>query len=173
MGVYREIIDRLNRLGVAYEQIDHEIAGHCEDSLRCRAMAGWTGASSKCILLHAKGRHYLVVTTAEKELVARLFKKEFGTKDIRFAKTEDLARLTGCEPGSVSPFGHPNAEFPYYVDEGIFRAEHFMFTPSDPARSIRIRTGDLRRIYASLPNPVRYFSEDETGRLDFRGRDER
>ncbi|MCX5833358.1 MAG: hypothetical protein NTV99_02370 [Deltaproteobacteria bacterium] len=168
MSVYENIRRMLQRLEIPFEEIDHLAVSGCEDSQHFRQQAGWSGASSKCILFHAKGRYYLVVTMAEKEIVARLFKKEFGTKDIRFAKLEELTRWTGCEPGAVSPFGHIREELPYYIDEDIFKAEYFMFNPAVPTRSMRIRTGDLRKVYAALPNPVRYFTEDEEGRFSFR-----
>jgi len=172
VDAYEKIKELLRRLGVAGEEIDHPPVSGCEDSLRFRREAGWSGASSKCVLFHARGRYYLVVTTAEKEIVARMFKREFGTKDIRFAKLEELIRWTGCEPGAVSPFGHASEELPYYVDEEIFRSGYFMFNPAAPTRSMRITTGDLRRVYASLPNPVRYFSVDDEGRFSFRGKED-
>jgi len=168
VSVYENISRILERLGLPCEEIDHGAVSGCEDSQHFRRQAGWSGASSKCILFHAKGRYYLVVTTAQKEIVARRFKREFGTKDIRFAKLEELARWTGCDPGSVSPFGHPREDLPYYIDEDIFKVEYFMFNPAVPTRSMRIKTGDLRKVYAALPNPVRYFSEDEEGRFSVR-----
>jgi Ala-tRNA(Pro) deacylase len=166
--VYQAIIDLLQRMGISYDEIEHAPVGSCEESLAFRGQAGWSGASSKCILLKAKGKYYLLVTTAEKEIKARLFKKEFGTKDIRFANREELMEVTGCDPGSVPPFGHRDPSLPFYVDENILRAEHFMFTPAIPTKSFRVRTGDLRRIYASIPNTVSTFGEDEDERFVIR-----
>ena len=158
----------LGRMGIPYDEIDHPPVGSCEESLAFRGQAGWSGASSKCILLKAKGRYYLLVTTAEKEIKARLFKKEFGTKDIRFASREELMEVTGCDPGSVPPFGHRDPALPFYVDEDILRAGHFMFNPAVPTKSFRVATGDLRRVYAAVPNPVSTFGEDEDERFVIR-----
>jgi Ala-tRNA(Pro) deacylase len=166
--VYQAIIDLLQRMGISYDEIEHAPVGSCEESLAFRGQAGWSGASSKCILLKAKGKYYLLVTTAEKDIKARLFKKAFGTKDIRFANREELMEVTGCDPGSVPPFGHRNPSLPFYVDEDIFRAEHFMFNPAIPTKSFRVGIGDLRRIYASIPNPVSTFGEDEEERFVIR-----
>ncbi|HQL90345.1 MAG TPA: YbaK/EbsC family protein [Syntrophales bacterium] len=166
--VYQAIRDLLERMGIPYDEIEHPPVGSCEESLAFRGQAGWSGASSKCILLKAKGRYYLLVTTAEKEIRARLFKKEFGTKDIRFASREELMEVTGCDPGSVPPFGHRDPALPFYVDEDILRAGHFMFNPAVPTKSFRIGTGDLRRIYAAVPNPVSTFGEDEDERFVIR-----
>ncbi len=166
--VYQAIKDLLRRLGIPCDEIDHAPVGSCEESLACRSQAGWSGASSKCILLKAKGKYYLLVTTAEKEIKARLFKKEFETKDIRFANRDELMEMTGCNPGSVPPFGHRDPSLPFYVDENIFRSEHFMFNPAMPTKSFRIRTGDLRRIFASIANPVSTFGEDKMERFVIR-----
>jgi prolyl-tRNA editing enzyme YbaK/EbsC (Cys-tRNA(Pro) deacylase) len=76
--------------------------------------------------------------------------------------------VTGCDPGSVPPFGHRDPSLPFYVDENILRAEHFMFNPAIPTKSFRIRTEDLRRIYASAPNAVSTFGEDEEERFVLR-----
>ncbi|NPV04054.1 MAG: hypothetical protein HPY67_04905 [Syntrophaceae bacterium] len=158
----------LERMGIPYDEIDHPPVGSCEESLAYRGQAGWSGASSKCILLKAKGRYYLLVTTAEKEIKARLFKKEFGTKDIRFASREELMEVTGCDPGSVPPFGHRDPALPFYVDEGILRAGHFMFNPAVPTKSFRVATGDLLRVYSAVPNPVSIFGEGEDERFVIR-----
>ncbi len=166
--VYQAIRDLLERMEIPYEEIEHPPVGSCEESLGFRGQAGWSGASSKCILLKAKGKYYLLVTTAEKEVKARLFKKEFGTKDIRFANREELMEVTGCDPGSVPPFGHRDPALPFYVDEDILKAEFFMFNPAVPTKSFRIGTRDLQRIYAAVPNPVSTFGEDEDERFVIR-----
>ena len=166
--VYKAIRDLLKRMGIPYDEIEHPPVDSCEESLGFRRQAGWSGASSKCILLKAKGRYYLLVTTAEKEIKARLFKKEFGTKDIRFANREELMEVTDCDPGSVPPFGHRDPALPFYVDEDILKAEFFMFNPAVPTKSFRVGTGDLQRIYAAVPNPVSTFGEDEEERFVIR-----
>lgn len=157
----RERIERVLE-GVAAERLKHPPVAGCDDSLAHRTATGWTGASSKCILFHAKGKFYLVVTTAEREIKARRFKKPFGTKDIRFATPEEVTAQTGCTVGSLPPFGVPEA-IPIFVDGRIFDAANFMFNPADPELSVKIATADLRRVLKSLPNPVTVFSPQPDG----------
>ena len=88
MNAYDSVIALLEAQGAEYERISHGVVKGCEDSLACRREAGWTGASSKCILFHAKGNFHLVVTTAEEKINGRKFKKQFGTKNIRFASPD-------------------------------------------------------------------------------------
>lgn len=166
-GIRARIVARLEALGVPYESLRHPPVTGCDDSVRYRREAGWEGASSKCILFHAKGRFYLVVTTAEREIKARRFKREFGTKDIRFATPEEVREVTGCAVGSVPPFGHDGPPLPIYVDDRIFTASHFLFNPADPTESLRIPTDGLRAVYAAGPDPVTVFREEEDNAFAF------
>lgn len=167
MNAYETIVRILDDQGIATEILDHPRVQGCEDSLAHREQAGWTGASSKCILFHAKGVFHLVVTTADRRINARHFKKPFATKNIRFATPDEVGWATGCEIGSMPPFGHQSTEMPIYVDAAILERSHFMFNPADPGKSFRIPAKVLPAIYAFLPNPVLWFTDNEAGKLDF------
>ena len=167
MEVYKNIINILNGLNVSFEEIEHPPVMTCNDSARYRAEYGWNGVGSKNILFHAKARFYLVVTKAEKEIKARRFKKEFGTKNIRFATPDEVKEITDCEIGALPPFGYLNKELPIYVDEEIFEHDYFMFNPAVHTKSIRIRTEDLRKIYTSIDQPVKFFVIKE-GKTEFK-----
>jgi prolyl-tRNA editing enzyme YbaK/EbsC (Cys-tRNA(Pro) deacylase) len=45
-----------------------------------------------------------VTTTGEKQIKARNFKHEFGSKDIRFASQEEITAVSGAIIGSIPPF---------------------------------------------------------------------
>lgn len=166
-AVRARILERLNAAGVPFETISHPPVASCDDSARHRAAAGWEGVGSKCILFHAKGRFHLVVTTADREIKARRFKKPFGTKDIRFATPEEVRRETGCAVGSVPPFGHDGEGLSVFVDGTIFAAGHFLFNPAVPTESLRIPAEGLRRVYAGGPDTVTVFVTDPEGNLEF------
>ncbi len=167
MEIYENILRILRELNISYEQIDHPPVRTCENSMKYRKEHGWEGVGSKNIIFHAKERFYLVVTTSEKEVKARRFKKEFGTKNIRFATPEEVKEVTGCEIGAIPPFGYKNKDLPIYVDEEIFGNEYFMFNPAIHTKSIRIRSEDLLRIYKFIENPVKIFFLEE-GKIEFR-----
>ena len=163
-AVYENIKDTLVKAGVDYDEIDHGEVKTTEESKAERAKKGWiTGTGSKNILFHAKGKFYLVVTIAGKDIKAKKFKKEFGTKDIRFAYEDELKANTGCDAGAVPPFGHFNKELPIYIDKDIFTYEYFMFNPALHVKSIRIKPEDLKKIYSHFENSVKLFEikEDE------------
>ncbi len=165
--VYKNIISILNLLNITYKEIEHPEVKTCEDSAKYRKEKGLTGAGSKNILFHAKGKFYLVVTIATKDIKARKFKKQFGTKNIRFANEEELLSITGCKSGSLPPFGYLNKDLPIYVDNEIFNHKNFMFNPAIPTKTISIETKDLLKVYKSIEQLVILFSKDKENQFYF------
>ena len=162
--IYNHLIEILKNLNIYYEEIEHSPVVTTEDSKKFRAEKGWIeGVGSKNILFHAKEKFYLVVTIAEKQIKARKFKKEFHTKNIRFADVEEIDKITGCESGAIPPFGYLNEELPIYVDEEIFNHSYFMFNPAIHTKSLRIKPENLTKIYQNINNDVKLFNISEDG----------
>lgn len=163
-AVYENIVETLHECDVAFEEIEHAQVHTTDESKTERAKQGWTeGTGSKNIVFHAKGRFYAVTTIAEKNIKARLFKGEFGTKDIRFAYPEEVAENTGCMPGAIPPFGHTHPDLPIYADKEILKFSHFMFNPAVHTKSLRIKSEDLLKVFEVIPNPVKLFEITEEG----------
>jgi prolyl-tRNA editing enzyme YbaK/EbsC (Cys-tRNA(Pro) deacylase) len=57
---------------------------------------------------YAKWEFYLVITIWDKDIKARKFKKEFGTKDIRFATQEEITNIIWATIWSIPPFWFEN-----------------------------------------------------------------
>lgn len=166
-AVYENIIQLLQNNEIPFDEIDHPAVQTTDDSLKYRQSAGWMeGIGSKNIVFHAKGNFHVVVTTADKNLKARIFKKEFGTKDIRFAYPDEVREYTGCIPGAIPPFGHTHPEIPIYIDKNILSFEFFMFNPGLHTKSLRIKPDDIIKIYQILPNPTKWFILSDDG-VDF------
>ncbi len=159
--MYNSIKNILKKLDISFDEIDHERSTSCEHSQELRWKAGLEGIGSKNIIFHAKGKFYLVTTLGEKDIKARKFKGEFGTKDIRFAMQDEINMLWLGTIGSISPFGFENQEVPIFVDNEIFTYEYFIFNPADPCKSIRVKTVDLKKIYETLKNPIKFFTITE------------
>ncbi|MDD3793456.1 MAG: YbaK/EbsC family protein [Candidatus Gracilibacteria bacterium] len=162
--MYENIKKILKEREIIFDEIEHCESQSCDDSKRFRAEAGLDGIGSKNIVFHAKGQYYLVTTIGDKEIKARRFKKEFGTKDIRFAYQEEITSLLGATIGSIPPFGFENKTIKIFVDKEIFTHEYFMFNPGVSTKTIRIKTSDLKEIYISLQNQIKIFEflEEET-----------
>lgn len=158
MTQYESIIDILNTLNISFDEIEHEISLSCEHSAELRMQAGLEWVGSKNIIFHAKWNFYLVTTLWNKDIKARKFKSEFGTKDIRFASQDEITQIWLGVIGSIAPFGFFNQDVPIYVDAEIFTYQYFMFNPSLWTKTIRVNTQDLKKVYASLWNKVTFFT---------------
>ncbi len=161
--MYNNIIEKLKKLKIKYEELDHEESKSCDDSKKFREEAWFDWIWSKNIIFHAKWKFYLVTTIWDKDLKARKFKKEFGTKDIRFATSDEIKNEINWVIWSIPPFGFTNKGIQIFIDKEIFSYEYFMFNPANATKTIRIKTNDLKEIYKTLENKVKIFdfSEEE------------
>lgn len=155
--IYDKILKILNDLNLHFDEIDHESSTSCEHSKELRAKAGLEWVWSKNIVFQAKWNFYLVTTLWDKDIKARKFKHEFWTKDIRFASQDEITLLKLWVIWSISPFWFDNENIPVYIDTEIFKHKYFMFNPWNPCKSIRLKTTDLRNIYKTLKNQIKFF----------------
>lgn len=158
---YNNIIGILDWLEIPYQEIEHDISHSCDESKIFRQEKWLTWLWSKNIIFHCKWNYYLVVTHWEKQIKARNFKHEFGSKDIRFANQDEITRVLDSMIWSIPPFWFDNHLIKIFVDKEIFWSEQFIFNPSDPTKSVRIWTPDLKKVFDSLENEVRYFIHEE------------
>lgn len=158
---YQNIIKILNYLNIKFDEIEHEVSKTCNDSKRFRDEKWLIWLGSKNIVFHAKWNYYLVITHWDKQIKARNFKKEFWSKDIRFASQDEITPLLWATIWSIPPFGFNNCWIKIFMDNKIFESEYFIFNPSIPTKSIRIKSPDLKRIFDNLENEVKYFIQEE------------
>ena len=158
---FERILSILKDLKFDYKIIDHPKSHSCNESKQFRDVAGLFWIWSKNIIFHCKWKYYLVTTHWDKQIKARNFRYEFWSKDIRFASQEEIDLLIKSEIWSIPPFWFENTEIPIYVDNEIFENEFFIFNPSDPYKSIQIKTSDLKNIYSNLGNQVKFFNHKE------------
>ena len=153
----KNIYKILDQLKIQYDEIDHEPTTSCEYSKMIRQSMNLIWVGSKNIVFHCKWNFYIVVTMWEKLIKARLFKKEFWSKNIRFAYQEEIKQVINWTVWCIPSFGYKNEEIPIYVDYEIFENKYFMFNPDDPTKTIRLKTEDLKKIYQHIKNPVKIF----------------
>jgi len=152
-----KIYNILKDLEIDFDEISHEVSTSCEHSKKLRTEAWLEWVWSKNIVFHCKWNFYIVVTMWDREIKARKFKKEFWSKDIRFANFDEIKENIDGTIGCIPSFGFKNEDIPVYVDLDIFENEFFMFNPDDPEKTIRLKTSDLKKVYENMKNPVKFF----------------
>lgn len=125
----QQIHDLLTSNNIPFKSLHHEVTPTSEDSARVRGEDLSTGGKA-LILKHStddkdpnendNNAYALFVLSASRKLNTKAIKKEFQSKNVRFATPEELADLTGgLIPGAVPPFGRPIINLDLYVDTSI------------------------------------------------------
>ena len=158
MTIYKNIKEILKTLNIKFKEITHDESKSCDDSKKFRKKAWLEWIWSKNILFSCKKKFYLVTTIWDKSIKAKKFKKEFGSKDIRFAYENELLQIIGINKWSIPPFGYEDNKLPLYVDKEILEYDYFIFNPGIPTKSIQISSLDLIKIYDFIWNKVKFFT---------------
>lgn len=94
----------LEGLGIAFDIVEHIAVFTVEES---RAVDhDIPGAHTKNLFLKdAGGQFWLVTVPADMRVDLKALPAAIGAKRVSFGKGEDMERLIGVSPGSVTPFG--------------------------------------------------------------------
>ena len=154
--------DLLDSLGIAYERVDHDAAMTME---LCHAAEGVLHISiCKNLFLcnRQKTKFYLLLMPGGKPFHTKDLSAKLGCARLSFGPPEDMERLLGVTPGSVSVLGLLNDtenRVRLVIDRDVLQPEFFACHPCRNTSSLRIATADLTgRILPALRHEPDYVS---------------
>ena len=101
------LLETLDRQGIAWELLDHAAVFTVEESAELHGRIA--GAHTKNLFLKdAGGRFWLVSAPHDARVDLKLLPAVIGAKKLSFGKAEDMERLLGVTPGSVTPLAAMN-----------------------------------------------------------------
>ena len=100
-----KIKELLKKENVDYKLIKHKRVHTAEESSKVRGIPLSQGVKSLILVTHEK-KFVLCLVTGNRKIRLKNLKTILNTKDIRLADSEDVLRITGCEVGTVHPFGN-------------------------------------------------------------------
>ncbi len=106
-------------------------------------------SGAKALICKADEQFVLFVMPADRRLDSREVRKQFGLRGLRFATREEVAALTGLEPGAIPPFGQL-FNLPTYCDESLRMQPRINFNAGDHAISVSVATSD----YLAVERPA-------------------
>ncbi|WP_241229892.1 prolyl-tRNA synthetase associated domain-containing protein [Tsuneonella rigui] len=134
MGVHRGesgLLADLAALGIPYAAHEHAAVFTVAESRQLDA--GFPGAHTKNLFLKdAAGAFWLVTVPAEARVDLKALPQAIGSKRVSFAKPEDMQRLLGITPGSVTPLAMINAapgSVTVVLEEGLAASERINVHP--------------------------------------------
>jgi Ala-tRNA(Pro) deacylase len=102
-----QLYSDLQLLGIDHDVEEHQAVFTVEESSDLHDRL--PGTHSKNLFLKASdGRYWLVTVPAEIRVDLKALPVAMGSKRLSFGKAEDLLRLLGLTPGSVTPLGAIN-----------------------------------------------------------------
>ena len=149
---------------MSFKTLHHEETRTSEEAARVRGVDLKIGG--KALVVKIKdgddGDAFAVfVLSASRKLHTKTIKKEFKSKNVRFATREELAALTnGLVPGSVPPFGKPviNHVINLYVDTSVTEQDTIAFNCGSLTDSVIMPVSDYLKI--ACPTKVFLFSKE-------------
>lgn len=134
----------LEEKNIPFEISEHEPVYTSEDAARVRGVELKTGVKALVTKTY-EGRFVLVLVCADKRADLERIAELEGTKNNRLASPEEVIETTGCEIGSVPPFGHMT-ELKTYFDKEILENEYVNFNGGLHTVSIRMKAVNLKEV---------------------------
>lgn len=138
----------LAALDVAYAAHEHAAVFTVAESRLLDA--GIPGAHTKNLFLKdAAGAFWMVTVPAEARVDLKPLPQTIGCKRVSFAKAEDMARLLGIAPGSVTPLAMINAvpgSVTFVLDERLAGAERINVHPLRNTGTLGLAGADVLRL---------------------------
>ena len=157
----QRILQLLQEHQIQFTSLHHEETRTSEESARVRGVDLSTGGKALVLKMRddsAANAFGLFILSAACELDTKAIKKEFQTKNVRFATAAELAKLTeGLVPGSVPPFGRPILDLDLYIDTSVTENEQIAFNCGSLTDSIIMSVGDYLKI--AVPTKVFLFAK--------------
>lgn len=140
---FERIVSFLREKNAVFEVLSHEPVFTSKDAARVRGMSPSAGV--KAILLKSdSGSFVLACLPGDKKIDTKKFAGLLGAGRLFLASAKEVLEITGCEIGSVSPFG---AIFGIETlfDKQVFENEVVEFNAGLHTKSVRMKANELRR----------------------------
>ena len=145
----------LAALGIGYQVYDHPaVFTVAESSQHTDAIPG---AHTKNLFLKDKaGQYFLVTVRAEARVDLKALPAAIGCGSVSFGKAEDMERLLGITPGSVtalSAINDPAGDVCFVVDASLMDAEFINCHPLRNTATLGLAPDDLVRALTFWRHP--------------------
>ncbi|WP_439568337.1 prolyl-tRNA synthetase associated domain-containing protein [Sphingopyxis sp.] len=146
----------LDRLAIRFAAHEHEAVFTVAESDAVNAAI--PGAHTKNLFLKDKrGAYWLVTVPSEARVDLKALPGAIGSQRISFGKADDMARLIGITPGSVTPLAMINAapgSITVVIDDGLAAADRVNVHPLRNTATLGLAGGailDLLRHWGHDP----------------------
>jgi len=158
------VYDLLDRLGVAYQRIDHEAAMTMEACAAVDRVLDATICKNLLLCNRQCTAFYLLLLPGTKPFKTSVASKIIGSSRLSFAAPEYMERFLDITPGSLSILGLMNDQahqVQLLIDEDVLKGEYIGCHPCINTASLRLKTRDLvEKIIPAMGHEMRVIHLD-------------
>ncbi len=138
------------RLSLHPTYLEHEAVITSEDAAKTRGFELKQGIKS-LLFTDGKGNWAIVDVPADRKADQKKVASQMGWSKgaTRMATPEEVEEITGCQIGSVPPFGHKNT-IPILVDTNVFENTESAFNIGLRTNSVKILTLEMKTLFEDI-----------------------
>ncbi len=140
------VYDFLDRLGVTYARVDHEVANTMEACVAIDGILGTTICKNLLLCNRQCTDFYLLMLPGGKPFRTSELSKQIGSSRLSFADGSYMEQFLDITPGSLSVLGLMNDKenrVQLLIDEELLQGECLGCHPCINTSSLAIKTADL------------------------------
>lgn len=138
---FKQVKELLDQNGIAYKVSEHEPVYTSEQAAKVRGVELKTGVKA-LVFKTEQGSFVLGLIAADKRMDLKKLARIAGTRKLELAPHQDVLKVTGCEIGSVHPFGNLFG-LPTYMDPSVLKNDQVNFNAGLHTVSIYMKAEDL------------------------------
>lgn len=153
----QEVYEFLQAKGVTYEVTEHKAVYNMDELAEVELLYPEADAKNLFVRDDKKSSYYLITVRGGKRVDLQEFRKVYGTRRLSFASAEDLERLLGLFPGSVTPLGLLNnteKNVKLFLDSDFGEDDLIGVHPNENTATVWLKAGDLVRLIREHGNEV-------------------
>jgi len=138
---FKSVKKLLDQNEIAYAVSEHAPVYTSEEAAKVRGVELKTGVKA-LVLKTDRGSLVVGLIAANRRIDLKKLAKAIGVRKLQLASAAEVFRATGCEVGSVHPFGNLFG-LPTYLDSSVLENEMVNFNAGLHTVSIQMRAKDL------------------------------
>ncbi|MBE6767179.1 MAG: prolyl-tRNA synthetase associated domain-containing protein [Clostridia bacterium] len=144
------VYDLLDSLGIEYSRVDHDAADTIEACLEVEKVIGVGICKNLFVCNRQKTDYYMIMMSGEKPFRTADVSKKLGVSRLSFASSEDMERMLGVTPGSVTVMAlkdDRDRRVQLVIDRDIINGEYIRCHPCINTSTLKMKTEDLLRVF--------------------------
>jgi len=140
------VYDLLDRLGIAFERVDHEEAMTMEACVAIDAVLETAMCKNLMLCNRQCTDFYILLTPGEKKFKTSILSKQIGSSRLSFADGQYMEAFLDITPGSLSVLGLMNDKdnrVQLLIDKDVLQGEYIGVHPCVNTASLKLKTADL------------------------------